>query len=413
MKRAGIALLVTLAVAEATAAGLGDRVSATPFSLPQNLEGNTASWLTWGSGPIGPRLYLVPKNDGTLLLGWTDSLSTGRISRLAGSSITSLDSFPGLKLKGLVAHDDGSYAVLHWNSPAENMQLAEYNAAGVQQWATTVDTANTEFDDWLGDSRLTHGNGTYAAYYTVYGTGSWMAGHHGDQLRYVNGSGTIIGGWEWGCSHSMAELISWDDNLGFVALCSSDCYPSLGLVRDNSQNLVASDGNCAGLVSLQLGQMAAGEGEWKAVFNALDRPCCDGFGVGFVRFGGAGGTNMTWLTNTSGTYERDPVMARLPDDPGGGERYLVGWRMTDTGEFYLAVVSGAGSIIEGPDPVSGDGVAWGNRDDSFQSRPDGSVSWVYGSASSSTVTLFTYREDAIFADGFESGGYSRWSGSSP
>jgi len=324
-----------------------------------------------------------------------------------------MDSFSGLKLKGLVAHDDGSYAVLHWNSPAENMQLAEYNAAGAQNWSTTVDTANTEFDDWLGDSRLTHGNGTYAAYYTVYGTGSWMATHHGDQLRYVNGSGSVIGGWEWGCSHSMAELISWDDNLGFVALCSSDMYPSKGLVKDNSQNLVASDGNGAGLVSLQLGQMAAGDGEWKAVFNAMDMTCCDGFGVGFVRFGGAGGTNLTWLTNTDGTYERDPVMARLHNAPDGGERYLVGWRLSNTGEFFLAVVSGDGTIIEGPDSVTGDGIAWGNRDDSFQSRPDGSVSWVHGPAGSSTVTLFTYRDHAVFADGFETGNLSGWSTTSP
>jgi hypothetical protein len=413
MRQAGIAIFVMLAATCAGADGLGDRIVASQLTLPQNLEGNISSWLTWGSGPIGPRLYLVPKNDGTLFLGWTDSAGTGRISLAAGSSATTIDSFPGDRLKGLVAHDDGSYAVLRWNSPTETMRLAEYDPAGNQQWATIVDTANTEFDDWLGDSRLTYGNGTYAAYYTVYGTGSWMAGHHGDQLRYVNGSGSIVGGWEWGCSHSMAELISWDDDLGFVALCSSDCYPSKGLVKNNSQNLVPSDGNCGGLVSLQLGQMAAGEGEWKAVFNAMDMTCCDGFGIGFVRFGGAAGTDLTWLTNSNGTYERDPVMARLPDAPAGADRYLVGWRLSNTGEFFLAVVSGDGSFIEGPDAVGGQGIAWGNRDDSFQSRPDGSVSWVHGNASSSTITLFTYREDAIFADGFESGGYSNWSGSSP
>jgi hypothetical protein len=413
MRRVGIVLLVMLAASGVTAAGLGDRVSVSPISLPQNLEGNTSSWGTWGSASIGPRLYLVPQDDGSLLLGWTDSSGTGRISRLTGSSATAINSFAGLKVKGLVVHDDGSYAVLRWNLPTETMRLAKYDSAGTQEWATVVDSTNTEFDDWLGDSRLTYGNDTYAAYYTVYGTGSWMDGHHGDQLRYVNNSGSIIGGWEWGCSHSMAELISWDEDLGFVALCSSDCYPSLGLVRDNSQNLVASDGNCAGLVSLQLGQMTAGVGEWKAVFNAMDMTCCDGYGVGFVRFGGAGGTNLTWLTNTNGSYERDPVMARLPDAQNGGERYLVGWRLSNTGEFFLAVVSGDGTIIEGPDSVAGDGIAWGIRDDSFQSRSDGSVSWVHGPAGSSTVTLFTYRDHAVFADGFETGNLSGWSTISP
>ncbi len=405
-------MLVTL-VASSAAAGLGDRVAVTPIVLPASLEGSTSSWGTWGSSAIGPRLYLAPRSDGALLLGWTDASGTGRISLLSNGSAAAVDSFTGHKLKGLVAHDDGSYAVLRWDSPAETMRLAKYDVGGTQFFATIVDTSNTEFDEWLGDSRLTFGNGSYAAYYTVYGTGSWMEGHYGDQLRYVNGSGSITGGWEWGCSHSMAELVSWDQDLGFVALCSSDCYPSLGLVKNNSQNLVTSDGNCGGLVSLQLGQMAAGEGEWKAVFNAMDMTCCDGFGIGFVRFGGAGGTNLTWLTNTNGAYERDPVMARLPDAPGGGERYLVGWRLSNTGEFHLAVVSGDGSIVEGPDPVGGQGIAWGNRDDSFQSRPDGSVSWVHGNPNSSTVTLFTYRDDAIFADDFETGDPSRWSGSIP
>lgn len=413
MRRAGIALLVVFAASRAIAAGLGDRVTVTPISIPHNLEGNTGSWGTWGSTSIGPRLYLVPRPDGTLLLGWTDSSGTGRISLLSGASATPFDSFSGLKLKGLFAHDDGSYAVLRWNSSTESMRLAEYNATGTQRWATVVDSSNTEFDDWLGDSRLAFGDGSYAAYYTVYGTDSWMEGHHGDQLRYVNRSGSIVSGWEWGCSHSMAELVSWDENLGFAALCSSDCYPSKGLVRDNSQNLVESDGNCGGLVSLQLGQMAAGDDEWKAVFNAMDMSCCDGFGVGFVRFGGAGGTNLTWLTNTNGSYERDPVMARLPDAPGGGERYLVGWRVTNTGEFYLAVVSGDGAIIDGPDAVAGQGISWGNRDDSFQSRPNGSVSWVRGNTGASTVTLFTYRDDAVFDDDFETGDRSRWSSSSP
>jgi hypothetical protein len=408
-----ISVLVLLVATGGAAAGLADRVTVTPISLPQNLESNTGSWGTWGSQNIGPRLYLVPRPDGTALLGWTDSSGTGRISRLSGATATAFDSFPGHKLKGLVAHPDGSYAVLRWDWPAETMWLAMYNLAGTQQWATIVDSVNTEFDDWLGDSRLTYGNGSYAAYYTVYGTGSWMEGHHGDQLRYVNDSGTITSGWEWGCSHSMAELISWDANLGFVALCSSDCFPSKGLVKNNSQNLVPSDGNCGGLVSLQLGQMAAGEDEWKAVFNAMDMTCCEGRGIGFVRFDGPSGTNLSWLTNTNGTYERDPVMARLPDTAGGGERYLLGWRITNTGEFYLAIVAGDGTILEGPDPVGGAGISWGNRDDSFQARPDGSISWVYGAAGASSVTLFTYRDDGLFADGFESGNTSGWSTTIP
>ena len=132
--------MLLMAVASSAAAGLGDRVAATSISLPASLEGSISSWGTWGGTSIGPRLYLVPRSDGSLLLGWTDSSGTGRISRLSGASATAVDSFTGHKLKGLVAHDDGSYAVLRWNSPAETMRLAKYNPGGTQHCATIVDT---------------------------------------------------------------------------------------------------------------------------------------------------------------------------------------------------------------------------------------------------------------------------------
>jgi hypothetical protein len=180
-------------------------------------------------------------------------------------------------------------------------------------------------------------------------------------------------------------------------------------------NLVPSDGNCGGLVSLQLGQMAAGDDEWKAIFNAMEiqPPCCDARGVGFVRFGGPAGTVVTWLTDSAGDFERDPVMARLPDDPSGNERYLVGWRMENTGEFYLAVTDGAGALIEGPDPVGAAGIAWGQRDNSFQATGTGAVTWVAGTPGSPTVLLHSYRDEALFGDGFESGDLSAWAASSP
>ena len=415
MRALTLTVITCVLAGHAAAAGLADRVTRTPITLPHNLESSIGSWGTWGGTSLGPRLYLVPRPDGAFYLGWTDQSGTGRISRISGGTATEIDSFPGRRLKGLVVHDDGSYAVLQWNEATETLKLVRYGPTGNQLWAPTLDTVNTEFDDWLGDARLSYGDGTYAAYYTVYGTGSWMAGHYGDQLVFVNASGSPTGGWEWGCSHSMAELVAWHPSRGWVALCSSDCYPSKGLVRDNSQNLVPSDGDCGGMVSLQLGQMAAGDDEWKAIFNAMEipPPCCDAQGIGFVRFGGPAGTVVTWLTNTSGDHERDPVMARLPDGPSGAERYLVGWRMDTTGGFYLAMVDGSGSLVEGPEPVSTAGISWGNRDDSFQSGTDGSVSWVFGAAGSSTLVLHTYRDDAIFADGFESGDPSAWSSTSP
>ncbi len=413
MRRLSTFMFICIVAAHAGATGLADRVQVTELTLPHSLESDIGNWGTWGGTTLGPRLYLVPRPDGSFYLGWTDQSDTGRINRIDGGAVSEIDSFPGLKLKGLVVHDDGSYAVLLWNPATENLRLARYDSSGQQLWAPTLDSANTEYDDWLGDSRLSWGNDAYAAYYTVYGTGSWMAGHHGDQLTYVSSTGTITGGWEWGCSHSMAQLVSWNQAHGWAALCSSDCYPSKGLVRDNSQNLVSSDGDCGGLVSLQLGQMAAGDDEWKAVFNAMDMPCCDGQGIGFVRFGGSSGTHLAWLTDTAGEFERDPVMARLPDATGGAERYLVGWSMENTGEFYLAVVDEVGNLVEGPDPVGTAGISWGRRNNSFQATGNGWVSWVSGAGGSSTIDLQIYRDEALFADGFETGDLAAWSSSAP
>lgn len=376
-----------------------------------------SNWGTWSSRSLGPRLYHQPRSDGTTLLGWTDQSGNGHVSVISGSSLTNLKSFSGRRVKGLVAHDDGSYAVMLWNEATETIVLAKFLANGTAAWPETVlDDSLTEFDDWVGDARLGHGGGYYGAYYSVYGTGSWMAGHHGDQLRFVTDAGAAAGGgWQWGCSHSMAELITYDADLGgFDVLCSSDAYPSKGLIRNGSTRLIAADGNEGGLVSLQLGQMAAGDDEWKAVFNAMDTDCCDGYGVGFVRYGGAAGTVVQWLTATDGSTERDPVMARLPDDsPSGEERYLVGWKTVNDSDFHLAIVSGTGAFVEGPESVGSAGIQWGERDDSMRTRSDGSVSWVDGAANGSTLTVYVYQGASIFGDGFESGTTDGWSGVTP
>jgi len=404
------------AIAPGASRSLADKISSSQVILPGPLEASIASWGTWGSTTLSPRLYQAPLTDQTMLIGWTDSQGDGHVSIVDLTDppgVSMNHTFSGLRVKGLVAHDDGTYAVLLWSPQAATMTLSKRSPTGALIWSCPLDASTTEFDDWLGDARLTYGDGRYAAYYTVYGIGSWMQGHHGDQLRYVSDAGTMLGGgWVWGCSHSMAELIGWSQNLGFTALCSSDCYPSAGLVQDNSDLLLAADGDCGGLVSLQLGQLAAGRTEWKAVVNAMSRTCCAGHGIGFVRFGGAAGTALVWFTSTDGIYERDPVIARLPD-AGVTERYLVGWRTTNDGQAHIGVVNGSGVFLEGPESVPASSLLWGVRDDSFRTWPDGSIGWLWGAAGSTTVTLYRYTEAAVFSDGFESGQTSGWSSTVP
>ena len=398
----------------ASAQSLSSRVETATLTLPHSLEPASQNWCTWELCYLGPRLYHQPRADGSLLVGWTDSSGTGHVSAVSGGALGATHDFPGTRLKGLVAHSDDGYAVLLWDSSTDVMWLSRRQADGSQVWTTSLNSSVAVFDNDVGDSRLGFDGATYAAYYAVYGVSDPYTGHNGDQLTLVSSNGVVgPGGWDFGCSHSMAELVGYHPGLGqTTVLCSSDCYPQKGLNADYSHLLVASDGGCDGMVSLQLGQMAAAESAWKVAFNALDRPCCEAHGIGLATVDASYQTSVAWLTSTDGSTERDPVLARL-QNLGTTERYLVGWRTINDSVFHLGVVDGGGAFLEGPESLAGTGIGWGERDDSFRSNPDGSVSWLHGDPSSTTLKVHRFRDGVLFSDGFESGDTSAWSATVP
>jgi hypothetical protein len=275
------------------------------------------------------------------------------------------------------------------------MWLTKRNNNGSEIWTTSIDGSMTSFNPEIGDSRLAYGNGLYAAYFAVHGDSGWPQGHEGDQLSYVSSDGVIqSGGWEWGCSHSMAELVSFHPTLNkFAPVCSSDCFASKGILLNDNQVVYPCDGNCGGLVSAQLGQVALGNNSWKLIFNALNRPDYVGKGIGLATIDGSFQSSFIWLTNTDGEDERDPAIARLGSELQT-DRYLVGWRTINDNVYWLGVITGSGNFLAGPEEVSSVGVAWGNRDDSLRTRPDGSVSWVQGNPLSKTLYLYHFSESA-------------------
>lgn len=397
-----------------SAQSLVESIETTVLTLPYALEGNLGSWCTWGTCSISPRLYHAPRTDGSTLVGWTDSSDNGHVSLVSNDSITTTHDLVGTPLKGLVAHDDGSFTVLRWDEAAATMWLSKFTGSGVQVWSTNLNSTIAVFDDWLGDSRLAFGDDTYAAYYTVYGISGTYSGHHGDQLKLIDSHGSIIsGGWTWGCSHSMAELVGYHPGLDrMTAVCSSDCYVAKGLIVNDSRLIVEADGSCTGRVSLQLGQMAAASSEWKVIFNAYDTGCCEAKGIGLATIDGSYASTLVWLTDTNGSNERDPVLAALGTE-SEPESYLVGWMTENDDAYRMAIIDPSGAILQGPELVSGVGIRWGNRDDSLKTRPDGSVSWAQGDAYSSTLRLFRYSGNTIFSDGFESSDASQWTASAP
>jgi hypothetical protein len=368
-------------------ASLKNQITEVTVALPHPLEEKAGNWCTWGGCSISPRLYHEPLADDRTLVGWTDSAGNGHVSGISDTIEHTFD-FPVKSIRGLVAHDDGTFAVLLGSSDV--MSLSKRSEDGCELWTTPL-TGEGVFPEFgLGDSRLAYGNGLYAAYFTI------GSGHSGDQFTFVNDNGAIQGGgWGWGCSHSLGELVAYHPDLDqFVAVCSSDCYPGKGIIVNSGHQVYEAEGNCGGSVSAQLGQFALGEGSWKLVFNALDRPGYEGHGIALATIDENYQSDFTWLTNTDGSYERDPVIARLGSD-GETERYLVGWTTTDDDTHWLGVIDGAGHFVAGPEEVTSAGVAWGNRDDSFRTRADGSISWVQGEPTSTGLHIFRFEESTF------------------
>ncbi len=405
--------LATTLLCAASALGAGpieSAITTTTLTLPQQLEYSSSSRCTWDPCTLGPRLYLAPRADGTHLVGWSDPSGDGHVSVVSGSSIAATHSFAGRRVRGLVAHSDGTYAVLL--KEGVTLSLSKRAANGSQIWITNLNYSLTEDSSPLGDHRLAYGNGLYAAYWAVHGVSGWVAGHEGDQLQYVNDSGVLQGGgWTWGCSHSMAELVGFHSgDQAFTSFCSTDCYPDPpGLKMNHSTNIQTAEGDCRGGVSLQLGQMAAAETGWKVVFNAENPDPSLTSGVGLATAGGGTGTSVVWLTDTNGRYESDPVLARLGTQTPA--RYLVGWKTLNDRVFHIGQIDGAGTFLEGPEAMSPAGPGWGVRDNSFTSTPDGSVAWLEGDILSSTLKLHRYTGFGVFADGFESNSMNAWSSS--
>jgi hypothetical protein len=370
---------------------LAAQISVTTINLPVPLAGTAGSWCTWGGCAIGPRLYHAPLPDGSTLIGWTDGQGHGHITHHATTLINDW-LFPNQEIRGLVAHEDGRFAVILWQANSQTLWLSQRLADGSESWTTNLNSTIARADFWLGDGRLEYGNGLYAAYFTVKGIAGGPEGHHGDQLTYVNDSGAIQpGGWNWGCSHSMAQLVTYHPQLDqFAAVCSSDCFPDKSIHWVNaSHQIYQADGNCGGLVSAQLGQMAVGNDTWMLVFNAQERPCCTGKGIALATLTADQQSSFVWLTNTAGQTEQDPAIARIGTG-GTAERYLVGWLTNNDNSYWLGVIDETGHFWYGPDNVTAAGIGWGNRDESFRTGADGRISWVQGDAGGSQIRLFHF-----------------------
>lgn len=401
------ALVIAATAATSVAAGpVAERLRTTTLTLPAALQLSQDSYCIGGNCSLGPRLYLAPRADGNHWLGWTDRNGSAHVSLVGANGVASTFNYAGEEVRGLVAHDDGGFAVLLRATTNGAIRLTRRSQTNAQTFSTVIANSLAIAQMNTGDGRLAFGNNRYAAYFAVHGTSGGFAGHEGDQLAYLDQNGAIVsGGWEWGCSHQMAGLVGFHPGLNWMtAMCVSDCYSKKGILINNGRSLFTADASCDGTVWTQFGQLAAGASTWKLAFASQDRDCCDAKGIGLATFDNQGMTpTIRWLTNTDGSTERDPVIARIGSTLP--ERFLVGWRASSPARYTLGVIGADGAFVVQPEEVQTLGIAWNARDDSLRATPSGAVAWVSGASGATTVKLYTYSEtstaDAVFRNGFE------------
>lgn len=387
-----------------------DRLEVVDVEIPEGVKAGVSNWRIWGTGSlhVAP-VFTVPLANCGTLVGFTTGAGslTARVAVLDANDalVEVLDLASGLELRGLAAEEDGHFGALVWDDAANRIWVRRYDLSGAELFSTELTNADndpTEFG--IGDSRLEYGGGTYGAYYHVHS----LSGHEGDTLKWVAAdTGAETTGWGWGCSHSMSNLLRWNEAADrFMPACVTDCYPGTsgdfaansigGVYLNHSQSHVIDvDAGCNGSVAGELGGAALSPQGWALVFNAHQAAATPGqssYDPGSMNqdvalsmiTGDLSPGPVAWLTDTAAIDEDDASIARWEPTDDDAEQYLVGWHERGADRWLLARIDPAGAFLEGP--VDASAVArWGRRDDPFRRHYDGDVSWAWFDAPGSTT----------------------------
>lgn len=394
---------------------LADRLRVSNVAAAAGVIAGGSSFRIWGQGGlnVGP-VYTVPYADCGTLVGYTTGSAASpraRVARLdAGDQIVSTYDLGAFILRGLAAEADGHFAGLLWDQTTnpKSLKVVRYDSKGAPGWTAPLDdTLAAPTDFGIGESRLEYGAGKYGAYFHVHGISGFANGHEGDALHWLDamtGSRTL--GWNWGCSHSMSELLRYSSAANqTLPICVTDCYPgttgtnfatdSIGGVYINRNGKVRDfDGGCNGSVAAELGSAAPGMAGWKLVFNGHQNAAANGQSsynpstmnqdIGFVSIANNGTPgSIVWLTTTSGN-EANSSIARFLPSGDSAEQYVVGWSAGTT--YRLARISGVGAFLEGPITLTN--TKWGERADPFRTHLNGDVVWAWFDSPGATTLKF-------------------------
>jgi hypothetical protein len=417
-----------------TSGALLDRISVASVTIPAAVKPGRSNYRIWGTGSLGVSpVFTAPLADcGTLVClttGTADSRTTPGTSHAYALRLGPDDTLQATydlgayECRGLATEADGHFGALLWAvgssttcadlSNSGHIYVQRYDATGAPAGVATELTngtgsnPNCPTDFGLGESRLEFGSSSYGAYYHVHS----QSGHEGDTLKLIDLTGKETTQWDWGCSHSMSNLLRWNaSDKKFMPACVTDCYPgttssdfttgSLGGVYISNKNKVLSvDAGCNGDVAGELGGAAPAPSGWKIVFNAHQTAATQGqssyststmnqdIGFASIASGLTASGGVVWLTTTT-INEADSGIERWQPAGDSTEQYVVGWSEPGSSYKYrLARVDAAGAFLEGPVDATAK-VKWGRRDDPFRAHFNGDIVWAWFDAASSTTMRF-------------------------
>jgi hypothetical protein len=283
-------------------------------------------------------------------------------------------------------------------------KLTDSSAARPPYGMSPTDTTRTTFIwSWYGHhGRIAYDGARWGAYYGASLSGSSQALtrancaqsdstllvgidiHQGDQMRVVDASGAIQmgGGFDWGCSHSYYERITYDPAAKkFVQICETDASNQLlfappsytgskAIYAIDMQREIGNYSNTSNLIP------AAQGGYWVAVSKS--------------RASAAGMADVHLLHFTTGAPDKDLIISNDTTlncrsnhlAKYGNSRLVAAWEtasaandftsLTPNRKFYVQTFSAASGEAEGaPYQVALNG----NRYYEFRDYPDGSVAY--------------------------------------
>jgi len=357
--------------ASGDAAAVDDGPADAPIDAGACVRGTLAEALntvTVSLGSPAARVLSAPTADGGTVLAWSGpgGVHVTRVSatgaRMGTDAVVPGTSVEALAVRGdvwgvLVARSPDILAFVGI-APAGSISFDRVLVGGVDHSVT-----GNEWYGALPEARLAATPTGFGAYFTIQRLWPDGIAHQGDTLQFfaADGGEDRSGGWDWGCSHSLAVRLGHDGSSAGAA-CVSDCFPGKGVYFNHTTEVFADpSGDCSGSSGSALGAIVGTATGFVIAFTSAEGRTSSDVGIVGIGRGGRPG-RPDWLTS-------DDVAdgaAHLGSFEGG---LVAGW--TAGSSSFLVRLDDTGAPVDSPEAVS---ASLGQASDFF-SWPNGDVGW--------------------------------------